>query len=844
MTSNREHTVEGFRSRGLVLLGVGALAAFVVAVCAVSTVARVGQPFPGFFVWENLFVPAVGEPDWTGVESGLRYHSWLIAVDGNPVESARELDALLAGRRAGGPVAYGLEKDGERYTVTVRMMEMDVRAWISTLGVYIFEAIALLVLALVIVYLKPGDAAAAALFFFCANLGLWMATSADLFGPYLFRVPYFFFINLVPVTACAVMSYFPLARRRRRWENGALVALAAVGVLLGIASNAAFFGDLTLLRRLDTATHIFVASSSIAAIVFFAWHFFRARSPVVRQRTKVVLFGTTMAFVLPSVVFPLVYARGISFPFNFLAVMIVAFPLGIGYAIAKHDLFNIDRVIKRTLVYSVLSALVIGTYTLTVGTLDYFFESLTPGASRLAEGVLILGLILATAPSHRRIQDFVDRIYDRRHYNYRDVVRSASRAFATILDFDELILKVIHLIDETIQPEFVHVYGVDGEGRASRVGLLDHRSGDARARVVPDASVDPGMDPIGAELRQADLVITEDDRVPGDARRVQASRRLGEIDASLAIPLRLEGRLVGMLVVGFKRAGGHYSFEDVELLRTISDQLAVALENARAYQMIDLLNRDLELNNVALQDANRELREAEAELVQKERLAAIGMVSGAVAHAIRNPLAGIRAAAQLALLDMEGHVAAATVSDVVSETDRLDDRITALLDFSKPFEPDAKRVALGEVAARAVHDTEPKALAREVKIVLEEAAQLPQVRIDPVLFGQAIAELISNAVDASPGRSEVVVRTGHETRAGAAVVWLEVEDSGPGIPEDDSERLFELFFTTKPRGTGFGLATVKKIAEGHGGKILAYNAQGGGGCFRIVLPAQRSETSA
>ena len=82
MTSNREHTVEGFRSRGLVLLGVGALAAFVVAVCAVNTVARVGQPFPGFFVWENLFVPAVGEPDWTGVESGLRYHSWLIAVNG------------------------------------------------------------------------------------------------------------------------------------------------------------------------------------------------------------------------------------------------------------------------------------------------------------------------------------------------------------------------------------------------------------------------------------------------------------------------------------------------------------------------------------------------------------------------------------------------------------------------------------------------------------------------------------------------------------------------------------------------------------------------------------------
>ncbi len=84
-----------------------------VAVCTVNALARIGEPFPGFFVWENLFVPAVGEPDWTGVAAGLRYHSWLIAADGAPVASAAELNALLEGRTAGEPVTYLLEKDGE-----------------------------------------------------------------------------------------------------------------------------------------------------------------------------------------------------------------------------------------------------------------------------------------------------------------------------------------------------------------------------------------------------------------------------------------------------------------------------------------------------------------------------------------------------------------------------------------------------------------------------------------------------------------------------------------------------------------------------------------------------------
>jgi signal transduction histidine kinase len=433
------------------------------------------------------------------------------------------------------------------------------------------------------------------------------------------------------------------------------------------------------------------------------------------------------------------------------------------------------------------------------------------------------------------------------------------------------------LIDETVQPEFVRLYTVDRKGAASLRGRLDHRpEPQPVAQVALDTKPDPSLEPLTGALHDADFVTSAHDPGHGSSSGADASSSLRALGGALAIPMRLEGRLVGVIIIGRKRAGGHHSGDDLELLRTISDQLSIALENAHAYDTIDLLNQNLEvknvalleanrelrdlenahaydtidllnqnleLKNVALLEANRELREAQAELVQKERLAAIGMLSGAVAHGIRSPLAGIRAAAQLALLDLEGHAAAPTITDVVSETDRLNDRIEALLDFSKPFQPDPRSMPLSDVAARAVHDMRPKATERDVEIVLEEAPKLPQARIDPVLFEQAIAELISNAIDASPTRSEVVVRTGHRSEADGSVIWLEVQDAGPGLPGEDSDRLFDLFFTTKPAGTGFGLATVKKIAEGHGGKILAYNGRDGGACFRIVLPVQSRDAA-
>ncbi len=837
-TRNLASLTARFRSAGLLPTAVAIASLVIITVCGFNSLADVGRSFPGFFVWENLFVPAVGEPSWTGSASGLEYHSWLIAADGRQLETIDDLHSVLAGKEAGDVVTYEAERQGARYTVSVPLMTFDPGAYLTSTGIFLFDAVVLMALALVLLYVKPGDPGANAVFYFSSAQALYLATSIDLFGPYHFRSLYFFFAGLTPVCTVYMLSHFPIGRQRRAWETP-LLALGFAGVVaFGIGSNAVFFSDKNLLLLLDRICHFSMAASAAIAFVFFAVHFAKAQSYVVRQRTKVVLFGSVAGF-LPTMIFLVVFYTGAaSIPFNFLAIPFVFFPLGIGYAVAKHDLFDVDRIIKRTLVYGTLSALVLAVYWASISTFDTLFTNATELASRTAEGVVILLLILVTGSSRQRIQDLVDRLYDRQRYSYRDVVTSAAHAFRTMLDFDRLVRAVLHLLDDTLQPELVRLYTVAANGVPRLHGELSHRAGEAATITVEVAGTEaPEVAPVARALSQRDALNVEQESVAG-ARTAAACETLAKTGGSLAAAMPLEDKLVGMIIVGRRRAGGHMTGDDLALLRTVADQLAVALENAQSYKTIGTLNEDLETKNVELEHTNRELAEAQDELVAKERLAAIGELAGAVAHTIRNPLAGMRATAQQAVAELEGHATSDLLDDFVHETDRLNERITALLDFSRPFEPEPKSTTLEEIVEGALDSTRANADAKRVTVDFVRPNTPAEVMVDPVLFEQLAVELLANAIDATPGDGKVVVATGTDGTATSSHAWLEVRDSGGGVREDAREDLFRLFFTTKAGGTGFGLATVKKIVDRHGGTIAVSTAPEGGACFRVEVPTR------
>ncbi|HEY2776223.1 MAG TPA: ATP-binding protein [Candidatus Binatia bacterium] len=810
---------------GYVRVAALAAALVVVSVCGFDSVRGLGRPFPGFFVWENLFVPAIGASSWSGVRSGLPYQSWVLTADGRDVRTAADLEGVLHDKRVGDIVRYEVQKNGQRTIVNVPVETFTLRHYVESTGIFLFDALALMTLAVVMLYLKPVGADSASLSAFATALALFLATAIDLFGPYLFRRAYFFFAAAAPTTAFVVLSFFPIRRQRRAWETPVLALLAVLSVAFGVASNATFFGNRDALLLLDRLFHVYLASAILGSMLFFSWNFATTRDQNVRQRTKVVLLSSLGAF-LPVLALVAVYAGFVDIPFNVLTVFFVAFPAGIGYAIAQHDLFDVDRLIKRAMAYLLLSAAVIVSYGLVISLLEALFENMTGAAQRLTSGLIVLVLLTLLNPSRDRLQALVDRLYDRRRYEYRDVVRNASRRFSSILDFEALVRSSLELIDETVQPLSAELVTVASDGVPVRRGALLYREGPGSPGtiVVADAAV-PELAAVVDELRSADFFAGS--IAPGSGRD-------GAVERVLATGMHLEGRETGFLVVGRKRAGGYHTGDDAELLRTISDQLAVALENAQAYDTIGRLNVDLGAKAAALEEANRELRDAQDQLIRAERLAAIGELSGAVAHAMRNPLAAIKMAADFGSMEFSEQAAGENFRDISSEAGRLEKRIRDLLDFSRPFEPRPERLDLHALVSRAVDVSRGRAAQKGIQLALD--GEPVGVHVDGALFEQVVVELLANAIDASPERARVEVVTGGGGASANGSAWFSVTDHGSGIAEEKKPRIFELFFTTKKAGTGFGLATVKKIVDRHRGRIEVDSADGGGTRFTIHVP--------
>lgn len=232
------------------------------------------------------------------------------------------------------------------------------------------------------------------------------------------------------------------------------------------------------------------------------------------------------------------------------------------------------------------------------------------------------------------------------------------------------------------------------------------------------------------------------------------------------------------------------------------------------------------------------LKSCQVRLLQAERLAALGELSAAVAHGLINPLAGIRAAAQLAREEARGGAdVCEALDELIAEVDRLDRRVKDLLDFSRPFEPHLEAVQPGEVIQRAAALMEHAMHEAHVWLDLKLAPDLPQVWWDAEQMEEVFVALLANAVDAMPdgGRLTVHGRLVPEAQ-GVECLVIEIDDTGVGIRAEDLSRVFDLFFTSKPGGTGLGLPLARKIVEKHGGRITMTSVWGKGTTVRLLFP--------
>jgi signal transduction histidine kinase len=306
--------------------------------------------------------------------------------------------------------------------------------------------------------------------------------------------------------------------------------------------------------------------------------------------------------------------------------------------------------------------------------------------------------------------------------------------------------------------------------------------------------------------------------------------RDGEISSAIAVPLRIEERIVGALNVNESSRGAEFSEEDLRALSLFANQAALALEKAQLY-------RDSQLQLEKLLAVLDELGRTQAQLVHSEKLASVGLLAGGVAHEINNPLMVILGRTELLLMDdhLEADIRQ-NLETVRVETERIGEIVRGLLTFSrKSRQEKIEEIHINELLARTLLLSEHQLTVGNVDVEKKFATALPIIKGNPGQLQQVFMNLIINAHHAMGQGGQLTVRTGAvpDNR-----VFVEVEDSGCGIPPEDLTRIFDPFFTTKDegKGTGLGLAVSRNIVEDHGGEIGVQSTVGVGTIFRVVLP--------
>ena len=227
------------------------------------------------------------------------------------------------------------------------------------------------------------------------------------------------------------------------------------------------------------------------------------------------------------------------------------------------------------------------------------------------------------------------------------------------------------------------------------------------------------------------------------------------------------------------------------------------------------------------------------ELRKAEHLAGLGRLLAGVAHEVRTPLTAIRSTVQLWERLPDHARTPESLAAVLGAVDRLNDLVGRLLLFARSGHEDRRPVDLNAVAAETAELLRAQADVQRVEVACDPAKDLPPVAGAAQALRQLVLNLAANALQATPAGGRLTIRTrGLPGRR----VELAVSDTGPGVPAGLRDRVFEPFFTTRPDGTGLGLALCREVARQHGGDVTLGPPAGGGATFRLTLPADGETT--
>jgi len=552
-------------------------------------------PFPGTFIEPTLNVTDANNPAWEGPHSGLSFPDHLDAVDDTPIRDQADLEAVLSQRHIGDRVTLSVTTlSGQTKVVSLTLTQFPRLDLFSYFVVPYCVGLIYLATGLWVFAAQRKRAAGRVFTVMCVGVA---GMSGLLFDIYTTHTLAWLWTIAVPVAAgglAALALLFPQEQSFvARWPFLRWITFVP-SVLLSIAALPRVYDMLSPNAYAQAWRWSFVYTV-LGILAFLGMTMYRrwsSPSPIVREQSRIILWGSGVAFV-PVTIWLMLFLVNPSEmqPSGLLFIPMVVFPLAVAYAIVRYRVLDVDQVISWSITYAVLTVMIGAVYFVFLNVVNALLNATVPATNPwlIAFGVLILALFLE--PVRERVQQVVDRTFYRGRVDYREALQNFGEQLTRAVDLETALATLYDQIAQSVraEPIWIFLYDSPANGYLAYPAPSGEHPAAGAARFGSDS-------PLVKMLENGPIYIMADRVFP--RALIPERARLDALGTPLFVPLHGQGRIEGWLALGPKNAGSPFTRDDLNFAHALADQTALALGKARAFS--DLQRRLKELSTLSL----------------------------------------------------------------------------------------------------------------------------------------------------------------------------------------------------------------------------------------------------
>ena len=404
-------------------------------------------------------------------------------------------------------------------------------------------------------------------------------------------------------------------------------------------------------------------------------------------------------------------------------------------------------------------------------------------------------------------------------------IHEAGREIAASLDLDRTLRLVMTKAAETLPLDAGVLFVRDELSQQYRVAVSHNIPPDKIDSIT--FAFDEGVP--GWVVQHCQPLLVEDARMDARVHPIVVTEGVLSV---LAVPLITHGQVTGVLTLFSQTSTHAFDQSTLQLAQVFADQSAVFLENARLVGELRHSAAELERR---VEERTRQLKEKQVQIIQAEKMAAVGRLAASMAHEINNPLQAITLHLQLMADEMQSPETARQLNIVQQEFNRIAGIVERLLDFQRPQAGEMQPINILATLETILTLADKQLERTGIDLVRLLPVESPLVAAVENQMKQVFLNLVLNAAEVMPEGGTLTIAARREDDE----IIIEFADSGPGLDEETAARIFEPFFTTKSDGSGLGLAISHEIVANHDGTLTVASRPGGGAVFTVTLPVCR-----